>query len=241
MEVIPELRELNLDDNEIKVYLSCLSLGSSKVHEIAKKSNLIRTTAYGVLRSLSEKGLVSTILKENITYFQAAEPKHLIETLEEKKNKISLILPKLEEIKAYVSHVHKVQIFEGKEGLKTIFNDFVLKENQEVKVIGFLSKWLDFFGVWTEIYYRKKNEKKVKTFVLMDEKEKKFASDKRVLNSEFRYLENLDINGECFLYEDKVILISFNKENLNGVVIQDKEIAKMQNLLFDKLWGQAKP
>ncbi len=241
MEIINELRELNLEDNEIKIYLACLSLGSSKVNEIAKKSQLIRTTAYGVLKSLIEKGLISTVLKDNVAYFQAANPKQLIEILDEKKKKIISILPKLEKMQEFVPKKHKVELFEGKDGLKTLFNDYVSKPNQTVKIIGFMSKWPDFFGVWTDMYYRKKKENKIKTLVLMDEKEREFAKDKRVKNSEFRYLKDLDLDSECFIYHDKVAFTSFEQDNLNGVIIQDKEMFDLQNKVFDKLWKQAKP
>jgi HTH-type transcriptional regulator, sugar sensing transcriptional regulator len=239
MEIIKELKELNLEDNEIRVYLACLYLGSSKVNDIAKKSKLIRTTTYGVLKSLIEKGLVSTIIKNNITHFQSAKPKQLLEILEEKKKKINSILPKLEKIREVIPNKHKVELFEGKEGLKTIFNEFVAKPNKEVKIIGFYSKWLDFFGSWTDIYYRKKKENKVKSFVLVDESERDYTNDKRIANSEIRYVKDLNINAECFIYGDKVVFASFEEDNLKGVVIQDKEIFKMQNLLFDKLWNKA--
>lgn len=240
MEVIKELRELNLDDNEVKVYLSCLTLGSAKVNEIAKKSELIRTTCYGVLKSLIEKGLVSTVLKDNVTYFQAASPKQLMEILEEKKKKISSVLPKLQKMQEFVPLRHKVELFEGEEGFKTIFNDFVSKPNETVKIIGLLSKWLDSLGVWTEIYYRKKKENKIKTLVLMDEKERQFSKSSKIKNSEFRYLQDFELNAECFIYQDKVAFVSFEEGNMKGVIIQDQEMFDLQNKVFDKMWKQAK-
>jgi len=240
MEIIKELKELNLDDNGVKIYLACLSLGSAKVNEIAKKSGLIRTTTYGVLRSLIQKGLVSTIIKDNITYFQAANPKQLIEILDEKKKKINSIMPKLKKMQELVPTKHKVELFEGKEGLKTIFNDYVTKKNSTVKIIGFLEKWLDFEDPYVDIYYRKKKENKIKTLVLMDKKEKSLSKSKKIANSEFRYIENLELNSECFIYKDKIAFVSFGEDGLKGVIIQDKEMCDLQNKLFDNLWKIAK-
>lgn len=241
MEIIKELKELNLEDSEIKVYLSCLALGSSKVNEIAKKSQLIRTTTYGVLKSLMEKGLISTVLKDNITYFQAASPKQLLEILDEKKKKINSILPKLEKIQEFVSTKHNVQVFEGKEGMKTIFNDLVSKPNQTEKIIGFLGKWLEFSEIYTDIYYRKKKENKIKTLVLVDEKEREFSKEKKIANSEIRYIKDLDIDSECFIYHDKVAYVSFEEDNMKGVIIQDKKMFELQDKVFDNLWKIAKP
>jgi len=240
METIKELKELNLDDNEVRIYLSCLSLGSSKVNEIAKHSRLIRTTTYGVLRSLVQKGLISTILKDNITYFQAANPKELLNILDEKKRKISSIMPKLEKIREFVPTKHKVELFEGEDGFKTIFNDLVSKPNELVKIIGFLGKWLEFSEIYTDIYYRKKKEYKIKTLVLVDESEREYSQEKKIKNSEIRFVKNLALNSECFIYHDKIAFVSFEKDNLKGVIIQDKEMFNLQNKLFDNLWKIAK-
>lgn len=241
MEIIPELKELNLEDNEIKVYLACLSLGSAKVNEIAKKSELIRTTCYSLLKSLTEKGLVSTVLKDNITYFQAASPKQLIEILDEKKKKVNSILPKLEKMQEIVSTAHKVQIFEGKEGFKTVINDYVTEKNEVVKIIGSLKKWLEFSEVYSDIYYRKKKENNIKTQVIIDESEKEFIKNKKIANSEFRCIKNLETYSECFIYQDKIAFVSLEPENIKGVIIQNEEMNKLQTLIFDHLWKLAKP
>jgi HTH-type transcriptional regulator, sugar sensing transcriptional regulator len=75
MTKLEELKELGLDDNEIKVYLACLSESGASVKEISKGSGLIRTTVYGVLQSLIYKGLVSELDKEGIKVFRAASPR----------------------------------------------------------------------------------------------------------------------------------------------------------------------
>ncbi|MGM5483739.1 MAG: TrmB family transcriptional regulator [Nanobdellota archaeon] len=234
-----ELRELNLDDNEIKVYLACLELGSSKVHDIAKKSELIRTTTYGVLKSLIEKGFVSTITKDNVTHFQAVEPKKITEMLDEKKNRINSIIPELEKIKKSVPVRQSTESFEGKKGLKSVFNDLISESNKEIKIIGSVKKWLEFSDTFTDIYFRKKKERNVKAKVLINEKEKENTKNKKIVNSEYRYLENLDTNSEIFIYSDKVAFISFDEKNLKGTIIQNKEINKLQSDLFDRLWKKA--
>jgi len=75
---------------------------------------------------------------------------------------------------------------------------------------------------------------------LVHEHERDYIRDKRVANSEFRFLDDLDINAELFIYQDKIAQVSFEPDNLKGVLIQDKEINKLQNIIFDKLWKIAK-
>jgi hypothetical protein len=150
-------------------------------------------------------------------------------------------MPRLEHLQEFIATQHKVQLFEGKDGLKTLFNDYASKPDQTVKIIGFMSKWLDAFGIWTEIYYRKKKENKIQTLALVDESERTVIRDKRITNSTFRFLKNLDIDAELFIYQDKIALVSFEPNNLKGVIIQDKEIHKLQSLIFDIMWKEARP
>jgi HTH-type transcriptional regulator, sugar sensing transcriptional regulator len=243
MKVIKELRELNLEDNEIRVYLSCLKLGSSKVHEIAKKAELIRTTTYGLLRSLIEKGLVSTVLKNNITYFQAAPAKQLIEIIDEKRKKIQNILPELEKIQKSITSVHKIQLFEGEEGIKTVINDIVNKPNNIVKIIGSGQKWFNLSEAFVTIYYRKKVEMKVHTNVIVPDTKEERESLKNVemKNTKMRFLKEVNFNGTCYIYQDKLAFVSYEEENVHGFIIQDAILFNLQNTMFDNLWKQAKP
>lgn len=235
-----ELKELDLDDNQIKVYLACLNLGSNKVHEISKKSNLIRTTTYGILKSLIEKGLISTVKKNNITYFQATSPKQLLSILEEKKQKIKSVIPQLEKLQEIAPNKHNIEIFEGEEGLKTVINDLLSKPNETILIIGFVKRWLDFSEIYTSIYYRKKKELNIKSKMIIDEKEKNFTKIKKIHSTEFRYLKDLSAISECFIYQDKIAFVSFEENDLKGVIIQDKEMSKLQRILFDQLWRIAK-
>src|SRR3989344_849600 len=86
MEIESALKEFGLSENEIKVYLALIKTGESTVQNIAKNAELPRTTTYHLLESLEQKSLVGFVIKESKKYFQAAPPKKLIQTLEEKKN-----------------------------------------------------------------------------------------------------------------------------------------------------------
>jgi sugar-specific transcriptional regulator TrmB len=243
MQIIKELKELNLEDNEIKVYLACLNLGSSKVHEISKKAELIRTTTYGILKSLIEKGLVSTTIKNNITYFQAAPPKKLIEILDEKKKKIQQIIPKLNSFQKVNYSKTKTEFFEGKEGLKTVISDILKYPDSEVKIIGPGLKWMNFSETYVQIWYRKKKEKKIFAKVIIpDNKENRdMKTNSNVANSKFKFLNSLDERAGIYIYGDKIALVKLNEEDYKGIIVQDKEMNTLQSILFDNLWKQAKP
>lgn len=82
---------------------------------------------------------------------------------------------------------------------------------------------------------------KTKTILTDTEEERTFAKEKKVKNSEFRFLKGMDVCGTCYIYHDKVSFVSYAEEEARGFIIQDKDFNKILNLLFDNLWGQAKP
>ncbi|MFA4960110.1 MAG: helix-turn-helix domain-containing protein [Candidatus Pacearchaeota archaeon] len=242
MKKLDELKELGLDENEIKIYLACLSEGGSNVLEISKKSGLIRTTVYGVLQSLLKKGLVAKINKDGIKFFSAASPIELLNILDQKKEKINIIIPELEKIRSSFNKIYSIESFEGKNGVKTITNDIISIPNQIVKVIGAGKKWVEFSETFSMIYYRKKKENNVKTKTILSNlpEEKEFIKNKEVKNSEFKFLKRIDVTKTAtFIYHDKVAFVSY-EENPRGFIIKDKEFNEIQNIFFDNLWKIAK-
>jgi len=83
------LSNIGLTNNEIKVYLALLELGESKTGEILNKSGLNSGRIYEILNLLQKKGLVSFIEKNNVKYFSPANPKRVLDYLEEKKKQIT--------------------------------------------------------------------------------------------------------------------------------------------------------
>ena len=90
MYVNTALEDFGLSNKEIKVYLAALEMGTATANELSKKSGLNRSTVYDLLKALVEKGISSTVIKNNASYFEVVEPERLVSILEEKKKKISL-------------------------------------------------------------------------------------------------------------------------------------------------------
>ena len=241
MEIIPELKNIGLDENEIKVYIACLKTGRSKVNEISKKSGLNRTTTYGVLKSLKEKGFISSILKDNIKHFQAADPEHLVDILEERKSKIEDVLPQLKKMEESVHVKHKVEFFEGRRGLKTVINDLTKKSNCTVKILGSYTKFHKFSKSFAKRYHRERKRKNihVEAIVADTKNERKAKKDEKEELRETRFIQIKPLESECYIYRNKIAFVSFEEDNLRGVMIEDKKLSHLQNILFDNLWERS--
>ena len=113
MQIEEALTNWGLNEKEVKVYLATLKLGQSRVNEIAKKAGILRETTYFILNSLSEKGLVSHVIKSKVKYFEASPPSRFKSILREKEKEIDGVLLELNTLKNL--RVEKPQVNSMKE------------------------------------------------------------------------------------------------------------------------------
>lgn len=240
---IEELRSYGLSEKEAKVYLALLKLGPSTVNNIAEECNLIRTTTYDILKALREKAIVASMIKNKIHYFEAANPQKLIQILEEKKLYIERILPKLKNLRTKIPKMPRSEVFEGKEGLKTVFQELLQKKeplyaysNNELMV-----DLLPYFAprfiknrVKARIPIKIISEPSKTTEELLTKKDKKELRETRVI-SEFK---NISINQ--YIAGNSVAILGSRADEALGIIIHHKDFAQAQKIIFDLLWKIAK-
>jgi sugar-specific transcriptional regulator TrmB len=234
------LKELNLSEKEAKIYLHLLKLGQSNVTRLAHDSEINRITTYHILNSLLTKGFVTSTLRDNINNFQAIEPKRIIEILKEKQEKINAIIPELELLKKSSFKRPTVELYEGSKGISALLYQ-TLTANKEILAYGNYS-----IAKKTEEYqslnFRKKRiQKKIKLRGVIDKFDKEFTKiDEWNTLTEIRINKSLkEISTFVQIYNDKVAILTFKNE-LIGVVIDNKEIADMHRFFFNILWKNHK-
>jgi sugar-specific transcriptional regulator TrmB len=138
-QITPELsalEDLGLSMNESKVYLTLLELGDSGAGKIAQKSKIHRTNVYDALQKLVEKGLVFYFTKNDTKTYQAADPEHLSNLIQQKERRLNSIMPKLNLLKDLSeSQRRSVTIAEG---MVAVRNSMLghLKWNEPIYTIG---------------------------------------------------------------------------------------------------------
>jgi len=150
------LQEIGLTNSEITVYTTLLKTSSIKVGDLMKQISLHRSRVYEAINRLSDKGLVSYVIKNNIKYFEASDPERLLSYIEEQKeklnqkeSKIKKIIPELKkQVPTYIPHA-EAHVFAGKEGFKTIRKD-VLKQKQDLYLIGAVGKEDKFLNIYAD-------------------------------------------------------------------------------------------
>lgn len=232
------LREFGLTDKEAQVYLALLHTGTALVQDVARKAGTYRTYTYEILKSLKEKGLVSHVIKGGKQYFEPAPPDKLISILKERENKISRILPDLE--KAYSTTIEKpkVEFYEGKEGLKTILDDLI-RVKKDILVYGSTAGQLQLLQFYFPQYVKQRVKHKIRIRVITERSPQAMElhkQDKEELR-EMRFLPaTMEFPTVTNIYGNKVAILSLDKDMV-GVIIENKNIAETQRMIFQLLWN----
>ena len=139
------LKDIGLTDGEIKVYTALLGLGETTTGPIVDNSGVSVSKVYNILNRLSQKGLVSHIVKGETKYFRAADPKRLVDYFEEKekiivqeKEDLLKIIPFLESKKGTILTEETAQVYDGMKGIQTARERSlkIMKKGDLIWVIG---------------------------------------------------------------------------------------------------------
>ncbi len=242
------LEEVGFTKGEIRVYLALLELGETTTGPIIKKSKITGSKVYEILERLIEKGLVSYIIKEKTKCFQVASPKRLLDYINKKereiityKKEIEDIIPKLELIQKSKEKIQSSQIFEGYEGLKTVFNLILdsLKANEEYYAFS-LGDELKEENVmlFLQNYHKKRISKRIKVKIIANLSEKKLFKDLSKLKGlKIRYYNNPVPLG-VFIFKDYVATFTFKKKPV-VFLIRSGQVCSSYKDFFINLWEKA--
>lgn len=239
MSVVEALEAFGLRPNEIKVYLAALQLGTARVNSVAKKAGILRTTAYEVAKSLVDKGIAGTVIKAGVVYLEVIDPRQLEGLLQEKQAMMHKVLPELIGMKQSVREKPAVELYEGKEGLKTILQDILKTKKTFCAYTNYRIFRLLQFTMPQFVKKRIENkifariiQQKVKPLIRMKEQNIREYRDMRFSPVVFK--------SNVFIYGDNVALLNVSKREPIGVVIRNKDIANTQRQVFEMLWKIAK-
>lgn len=250
MDLLTSIKEAGLTDGEGKVYLALLKLGSTTSGPIIEESGVANSIIYRLLDSLIEKGLASYIIKEKTKYFQACEPKKIIEYLEERKQKIednkdniNKLLPQLLAM-GMNNEETSVQVYEGFRGIQTAYEHWYnkLKKGEEVLAWGVYPQQSEKYHIYWQKDHLKRKKYGIKTRILFNQ-----GTDKEILKNrnsywgaDARYMPvGMKTPAWFMTYANvTVIFLQHNKEI--AVEIINKDIAESFKAYFDNLWEGSK-
>jgi sugar-specific transcriptional regulator TrmB len=237
------LEDLGLSNSEVKVYLSLLELGETTSGPLLQKSGLQNSVVYNALNHLIEKGLVSFVLKGKRKYFQATDPKNLVDFIETKKKRLVEVLPLL--AKKHEQNKHEVKLFVGWKGVYSAFNYIIEHLPKNSEYLGFAAGAEEQFSKETktffEIYNRKRSEMNYDVKLIANSSARKtiasYKYEKGQKKPQYRFVEGIAFNG-IIIFDDKVLQVAFEEEPI-AVIISSKVMADSFRKVFLSYWNKA--
>lgn len=235
-----ELINFGLSGEEARTYLAVLELGESTLSQLAKKSDIKRTSAYLVVERLIKKGLLSITKKKNKNLYIAEDPRKLKEMIVEKAERIEKIMPELLSFTNLIDKKPQIRYYEGRDGMKEIYKDMLRYPDSEI--LGIFSE--SYIGHLDDefvknYFYPKRVEKKIwvrailpaneKTREITVDDEKILRSSKLISSEKFKMKVDIDIYGK-----NKVSLVSFEEEI--AIIIESQKIYESIRGIFETIW-----
>jgi len=237
------LKNLGLSDKEIAIYLACLKLGPSSVRKIAETSDINRGTAYDILKSLINLGLVSYYHKDKNQYFIAEDPKRLNEVLNQRQEKLEKMKTEVEEIIPQLKSMYDnaeskpvAKFYEGGNGVKTILQDVInscVELNQKEYYIYSSSTIKEFLYQAYPSFSKDRIKSGVKVKVISIGP----GGETRGLDERKWLTKKESAPTYTLIYAGKTAMISVDSSNNPiGVIIEDKNIYQTQKMTFEFIW-----
>jgi len=225
------LKAAGLTDKESKLFLACLQLGPSLVQSIANRAGLNRTSAYDLLKSLEAKGFVSYTLTSGKRFYQATHPRNIPRILKEKERLVQKALPELTALCETAGKKPKVEVFVGKAGIKSLFED-ILKEAAPFLCLASKIHLSKLFKFYIPHFVKRRIKKKIKVKLISDAVPYDKNAPHKIIKQKFK--------TATWIYADKLAMISLEEKEPIGILIKEKNFVATHRLMFDMLWKNLK-
>ena len=241
------LQKIGMNKSEVNVYLKLLELGSSTTGPIMHHAKVSSSKIYNILARLTEKGLVSSVIKSKTKYYQASSPDSLLNYIKEKETElkkqeeqIKTIIPQLRLKQKLLENKQEAQVYLGWKGFMNalIFILENLKKGEDY--IGFAqtsheeeSKEVKLFFIQ---YQHKREEKKLNVKLIADKTQKHIFSSEpytKFKNFHVKYMRNCPPG---IVVAKEHIFISTFEPSPVGVIISSREVAQSFRDYFYNEW-----
>ena len=243
------LEQIGLTEHEARVYLALLKLGQTTAGPIVDEAHVTRSKIYDLLERLKQKGLVSYITKNATKYFSAADPKNLLNYIEQKehelkaeKEAVQKIIPQLALEQALAKSKKIAEVFLGLRGMENAFNAMAAEFNPRNTYYAFgagKGESIAQIQVFFSRLHQKRIEKKVQSKIIFNLSSRgTFASQEKSKWVEARYLLH-STPAAINIYKDYVIIAILNQEPIT-FLLKNQEAADSFKEYFNVMWAMAK-
>ncbi len=240
--ITPILKSLGLLESEIKTYMAALENGAGTAVDLSKQTGLSRQAVYSAIESLTERGIMSSVMHGKKKLYSAEDPVKLLAYARRREQEMKEHLRDLErsipELKLQMGKDRPVvKVFEGKEGIRAVIEEMKeVKSNvsQEISDLDALKTILTPDDL-------KPLRQQVKKQHIRGEGIYSGMIGRPNPNAE-RYLlppELGHFKSNISIYDDKFVLVSF-EGRLTAIVIESATLTRALRVLFQLAFETAR-
>lgn len=254
------LEKLNLDNEQISVYLYLLQNGGSTILQLSKGTKINRTALYRLCEKMAASGFLKKHADAHTTIYEAASVTFLKTKVESIVSNAAAIQDEYKEIEQVYQKLinvknHRIKVihYTGSEEVKQLIWNSLDAKNVNVgfgyrtmsEAVGkdFIVKW------WNECTRRRRRQKvlanpgtfEMKNTVDATTQEKYDKNLPNIMQEKVIDTKIFKINQETFIYNDVYAIIQWDKNEIFGVEIYNQAVADQQREIFDLLWKLGKP
>ena len=198
-----------------------------------------------LFRSLQEKGFISESQRSKVKQFSAENPRIFLNREKERMNVVQELIPELLAITAHSPKKPRIQLFEGKSGIKNILNQMTELRGGEIVSFSNFEKLAEFLPEFLpeHLEARIKNGIKTRFITPWTQTAEQFKIQFFPKNFNEKLLEIFLISPEEFYFESEIsifggsiAIMNLNEKNPVGVLIENPELFRTQKAIFDLAW-----
>jgi len=237
MDTLSALTSLGMTKQEASVYLGTFKLGGATATAIAKEVSMQRTAVYPILKTLAEKGLVTTYLKGSRKKFYAQKPNRVAEIFSNKLETFTKLIPTIESLDKKQAQIFGLRFIESKDELEKFYEEILHEyKNKEYYAIGNTNAWEGISPDFFALFRKKRAQNKTRTKLLLSADSAKINPTETDLLREYKYLpEKYSFKSTMDIFKDKVLIISPDLSSL-AVVIAIPAMVDVFKSVFEMLW-----
>ncbi len=220
MNIQKVIEQLGYKRKEAQFYLAALSLGESRISDLAEKLKIPRTSALMIAEKLQKDGLLNYYVKRLNKYWVAEKPDKLMLKLKDLEATLLAVMPALKQMEMKTAlNKPTVKVYVGADEIKLIFADIILTKNNFRGIIS----WDDMQRILGERYVADFIDTQVNHFL------------------KFRLLTPIGetgkaLNSATLMYGNKIAIISLNDTLATGFLIEDIDVHNTVTVFFEELW-----
>lgn len=243
-DLVQIVKKIGLNTKEAKIYLAALELGEASIQDLAKNSNIKRTTLYYIIDELLESGVLIRVKTGRKTYYIAEQPANLLQNAKDNVADFEDFIDLLEDKANRFRKKPGIYFLYGSVGFKQAWDMILNTKEKEYRIITEGVNFLDYV-----------KEKYIINELIAKKKKLGVSSRQLITNSEYaRSIIAKDVRENRvskilpaiyklpfteIITESIVVFISPRFGNMIFVV-EDEAFSKTRKSMFEITWESIK-